>query len=203
MPNCCPPPGRPNINGHHPHWQRDGRWPGDKCRFSIQSLALHRSQMYFFGPHTELGCWGEMAGRETLGVGGVPNGGRWKHNLCDFFCITRAIFMEKMLNNRFKSSGELFWSWFLDVWTLGTPYLWILLYPNTSKHVRKYMEPSLNILFLHIWTFIFCQFWKRRAPKHDEDASNKISRNHGYGTNIDQQIWMHFCEYGTNIHYKT
>ena len=29
---------------------------------------------------------------------------------------------------------------------------------------------------LYVWTSIFCEFWKRQAPRNDEDPSNKISK---------------------------
>ena len=36
----------------------------------------------------------------------------------------------------------------LDPWT---PYLWLLLYQDTSKHIRKYMGNSWNISSLEVW----------------------------------------------------
>ena len=41
--------------------------------------------------------------------------------------------------------------WFLDFWGPGNLYLWPLLYQNTSKSIRKYMETCWKILSLEIW----------------------------------------------------
>ena len=34
----------------------------------------------------------------------------------------------------------------------------------------------MNLINVENLDFMFCQFWKRRAPKHDETPSNKISK---------------------------
>ena len=58
-----------------------------------------------------------------------------------------------------------------------------------------------HIIFAYM-DFMFCPFWQRPAPKHDEDPFHKISNNHGYGTNIYQQTWMVVCEsVGSKIAY--
>ena len=50
----------------------------------------------------------------------------------------------------FRGQNLIFW-WFLDFPTLGTPYLWLLLYQNTSKNIWKYMGTSFkNIIFTYL-----------------------------------------------------
>ena len=82
------------------------------------------------------------------------------------------IFMEICLNNKFKSSGELFGSiwvekksrfyyvmdqnltfpWFMTFWTPGTPFLWIEVYQKYFKEYKKYGN-VLGILFVYISRF--------------------------------------------------
>ena len=54
--------------------------------------------------------------------------------------------------------------------------MWLLLYQDTSKNIRKYMGTSLNKIMFAYLDFIVCQFWKRRAPENNEDPLNKISK---------------------------
>ena len=51
-------------------------------------------------------------------------------------------------------------------------------HPFSCRNVAKMQEiwKHVNILFLHIWTSMFCQFWRRRAPTNAEDPSNTISQ---------------------------
>ena len=51
-------------------------------------------------------------------------------------------------------------------------------YTNLRKKQKCYTINGniFQILFLHIWTSMLCQFWKRWAPNNDEDPSNRISK---------------------------
>ena len=59
-------------------------------------------------------CWGPESKSIHFIKGPHSKGVQWgktgETKLCDLFVICWVIFMEMCLNNRFKSSGELFWS---------------------------------------------------------------------------------------------
>ena len=56
-------------------------------------------------------------------------------------------FLDDLWNfENFTKSWTYYWS-FLDPWT---PYLWLLLYQNTSTNIKKYMGTSWkNIIFTY------------------------------------------------------
>ena len=49
----------------------------------------------------------------------------------------------------FTNSWTYYWS-FLGPWT---PYLWLFLYQNTSKNIRKFMGTSWENIILTFWNF--------------------------------------------------
>ena len=38
------------------------------------------------------------------------------------------------------------------------------------------MNADFKHVILHIWTSMFCQLWKRRAPKNPKESSDEISK---------------------------
>ena len=87
------------------------------------------------------------------------------------YCISGFKLFQKgwlMIPDGFQYFLDGFWNFqnFHKIWTRA-PRIYGLYY-------TKRLQIFIDILFLHIWTSKKCQFWKRRAPKNDEDPSNKI-----------------------------
>ena len=54
--------------------------------------------------------------------------------------------------------------------------------------MKKYMGTSLTYIIFTYLDFVFCQFWKRRAPNNDEDPFNEILKILDMGP---ISIWKH------------
>ena len=74
-----------------------------------------------------------------------------------------------IIKSRFHYSRHqiLDFSWFHDFPSPGAPYLWLLLYKNTSNFIRKYMETSLNNIIFSYFNFLELQKFVKFGPtKH-------------------------------------
>ena len=67
----------------------------------------------------------------------------------------------------------------------GTFLRWT--YKITSRNIRKCMGTFKNMIFTYL-DFMFCQFWKRRAPKSPEVSFNEIFKILNMGP---ISIWKH------------
>ena len=82
---------------------------------------------------------------------------------------------------------------FHDFWICdppGDPYLWMFMYQNTSRNIRKLWKHFEKYVYISGLP-TFCQVWKRRAPDNPEKSSNEIFKIRDMGPiAIKKPAWI-------------